>query len=125
MADSGWGAGAIGAFGAMIGSVVGAGIAGAALQSKKFRHVSSDHRQRALLLTTAGTGVVGALAAVKVSANSAQQLADLRSRCQHLEQENQAIREAQQADLDRFDRYLQNYSSGYTQALDDALKGKP
>jgi hypothetical protein len=67
MADSGWGAGAIGAFGAMIGSVVGAGIASAALQSKRFRHVSSDHRQRALLLTTAGTGVVGALASVKLA----------------------------------------------------------
>jgi len=67
MADSGWGAGAVGAFGAMIGSVVGAGVAGAALQSKKFRHVSSDHRQRALLLTTAGTGVLGALASVKLA----------------------------------------------------------
>ncbi len=50
---------------------------------------------------------------------------DLRSRCQHLEQENTQLRAAQQAERDRFDRDLQNYSSGYTQALDDALKGKP
>ena len=71
MADSGWGAGAIGAFGAMAGSVVGAGIAGAALQSKKFRHVSSAHRERAYVLVTGLSGIVGALVGTKVALGKA------------------------------------------------------
>ncbi len=50
---------------------------------------------------------------------------ELRDRCEALTAERDRLLAAQQADQERFDRDLQNYSSGYTQALDDALKGKP
>lgn len=65
--SGGWGAGAIGAFGAMIGSVVGAGLASTAFQSRQYRHVSSDHKQRAMVLATGATAVFGALVGVKLA----------------------------------------------------------
>lgn len=66
-ATSGWGAGAIGAFGAMIGSVVGAGMVGVAMQSRQFRGASPAKAERALVLTTGVTGVLGALVGVKMA----------------------------------------------------------
>ncbi len=57
------------------------------------------------------------------------QLAELSNtylaRCQHLEQENTQLRAAQQADQERFERDLSNFSAGYSQAVTDATQVKP
>ncbi len=54
-----------------------------------------------------------------------RELRELRSRCQHLEQENQQLRAAHQADQERFDRDLSNFAAGYSQAVTDATQVKP
>ncbi len=48
-----------------------------------------------------------------------------RNRCEALTAERDYWKSQVDEAKARFDRDLQNYSSGYTQALDDALKGKP
>ncbi len=47
------------------------------------------------------------------------------ARCEALTAERDQLLAAQQADQERFARDLSTFASGYTQALDDALKGKP
>ncbi len=53
------------------------------------------------------------------------QLINMAMRCEALTAERDSLLAEKQADKDSFDRALAQFSAGYTQALDDALKGKP
>ncbi len=57
--------------------------------------------------------------------NLRAEVATLTARCEALTAERDYWKAQVDEAKARFDRDLQNYSSGYTQALDDALKGKP